>query len=55
MLEYWINGFWNTAILGKCSAGEAIKSKMNNILCKPIIPSFHYSIIPLIILALSYK
>jgi hypothetical protein len=49
MMEYWENGFCNTAMAGKLSAegGTTIKLTMDHILLKPTIPLFHHSTIPL--------
>jgi len=45
MLEYCKNGSWDTVILGNGIIGLAIKFKIDYILLKPMIPSFHYSIV----------
>jgi len=50
MVEYWnigTMGFGRLECWGNGVIVLAIKLKMDNILKKPTIPSFHYSIIPL--------
>jgi hypothetical protein len=48
ILEYWKNDFWilECWLHGKIRVDDEIKIKMDEILKKATIPSFHYSIIP---------